>query len=323
MRHLDLFSGIGGFALAAQTVWGEQYHNVGFCDNEPFSQAIIKKHWPEATIYNDIKTLTVPPPADLVTGGFPCQPFSAAGLRRGTEDDRHLWPEMLRVIRASAPRWVIGENVGGLVTWNGGLVLQNVLTDLEREGYQAWPFVIPAVAVNAPHRRDRVWIVAHARGSDAGGAPDTVQGPQEEERLQKRNDVAQFGLASKARDVAHSDPRRIRRHKRPGAQKGPTPRGSSAGATTDTADPHGRGRGHGRQETAVGASGDDQFGRGRWDQGWLEVATRLCTVDDGLPNGLARPRGWRNAALKGAGNAIVPQVAIEIMRAIRAVDPTL
>lgn len=129
MKHLDLFSGIGGFALAVEAVWPDAVHE--FCDIEPFSRAILKKHWPHATIHEDIKTLR-PGPADIVTGGFPCQPFSAAGLRRGKEDDRHLWPEMLRVIRASAPEWVVGENVGGLLTWNGGMVLDEVCADLER-----------------------------------------------------------------------------------------------------------------------------------------------------------------------------------------------
>ncbi|MBX4216223.1 DNA cytosine methyltransferase, partial [Candidatus Parcubacteria bacterium] len=108
------------------------------------------------------KASAPPPTADLVTGGFPCQPFSSAGKRRGTEDDRHLWPEMLRVIRASAPRWVVGENVVGILTWNGGMVLDEVFAGVEAAGYEVWAFVIPAVALNAPHRRDRVWVVAHA-----------------------------------------------------------------------------------------------------------------------------------------------------------------
>jgi len=283
VRHLDLFSGIGGFALAAETVWGKQYDNVGFCDNEPFSQAIIKKHWPNATIYGDIKELA-PPPADLVTGGFPCQPFSLAGKRRGTQDDRHLWPEMLRVIRASSPRWVIGENVGGLLTWDAGLVLEQVLTDLESAGYQVWPFILPAAAVGAPHRRDRIWIIANRAGIGGG---------------ERRTERAR----SRVSDRGESD----------GSNK----------HTSDASSPRlqrGGKSGQGQHGLLDRERGDQ---RANWQQDWTEIATRLCSLDDGLPNGLARPRGWRNAALKGAGNAIVPQVAIEIMQLIRAADPTM
>lgn len=290
MRHLDLFSGIGGFALAAQTVWGSRYENVGFCDNEPFSQAILKKHWPYAHIFDDIKTLRTPPTADLITGGFPCQPFSAAGKRQGTEDDRHLWPEMLRVIRASTPKWVIGENVGGLLTWDGGMVLEQVLVDLEGAGYQAWPFVIPAVAVGAPHRRDRVWIIAHADHQGQLGRGSSSQ--TNAQRLAESQQVGQDTRGAVARrnknHRVNTDPDTggLRRHQRQSSTQGSAPRSS-------------------------------------WTQDWPAVATRLCSLDDGLPRGLARPKGWRNAALKGAGNAIVPQVAIQIMRAIRAADPAL
>lgn len=121
MKHLDLFSGIGGFALAAQWVWGSEYENVGFCDNDPFCQKVLKKHWPEAKIYGDIRKLKPRKgAADIVTGGFPCQPFSQAGKREGTEDNRYLWPEMLRVIRTVKPSWVIAENVYGIITLRGG-----------------------------------------------------------------------------------------------------------------------------------------------------------------------------------------------------------
>jgi DNA (cytosine-5)-methyltransferase 1 len=163
MVHLDLFSGIGGFSLAVDRVWPNSTHI--FCDNDLFCQSVLKKHWPNSTIYGDIKQLN-PETADIVTGGFPCQPFSAAGRRRGTEDDRYLWPEMLRVIRLAKPAWVIGENVGGLTNWNNGMVLERVCTDLEDENYSVQPFIIPACAVQAPHRRDRIWIVAHTNSQN-------------------------------------------------------------------------------------------------------------------------------------------------------------
>lgn len=201
MRHLDLFSGIGGFALAAQTVWGEEYENIGFCDNDKFCQQVLKKHWPNSPIYGDIRQLTADTACQrsiedgqnsgrsaqrsarsdlaplLITGGFPCQPFSQAGRRKGTADDRHLWPEMFRVIREFAPLWVVAENVRGLVTWNDGMVLEQVCTDLESEGYEVQPFIIPAVALGAPHRRDRIWFVAH-RSSDRRSRQVTASSPQ-------------------------------------------------------------------------------------------------------------------------------------------------
>ena len=163
MRHLDLFSGIGGFALAMDRVWGDVEHT--FCEVDPFCQEVLRKHWPSAKIYGDIKKFRGGGKAvDIVTGGFPCQPFSAAGKRKGTGDDRHLWPEMLRVIRAVSAEWVIGENVGGLVTWDKGVVLDQIVSDLEALGYEVCPLVIPACAKDATHRRDRLWILAHYEG---------------------------------------------------------------------------------------------------------------------------------------------------------------
>ncbi len=163
LKHLDLFSGIGGFALAAQWVWGKDHEIVSFCEIEDFPQKVLKKNFPGAPIHNDIKTLdgskfgTV----DLVSGGFPCQPFSLAGKRRGKEDDRYLWPEMVRIIEESKPRWVIGENVAGFVSMG----LEQAVFDLESFGYEVWPFIIPAAAVGAQHQRDRLWIVAHANST--------------------------------------------------------------------------------------------------------------------------------------------------------------
>ena len=113
-RHLDLFSGIGGFSLAASWVWGEQHDIHSFVEIEPFAQKVLKKHWPEVPIHDDIKTYTHDGTAiDLISGGFPCQPYSVAGKQRGEDDDRALWPEMLRVIKEAMPRWVVGENVAG------------------------------------------------------------------------------------------------------------------------------------------------------------------------------------------------------------------
>ena len=193
MRHLDLFSGIGGFALAARWMGWE---TVAFCECEPYCQKVLKKHWPDVPIINDIREITDATitnadkreggsraesesikasqfqlganksnyyTIDIITGGFPCQPFSNAGKRNGTTDNRFLWPEMLRVIRLFKPEWVVAENVPGILTIENGLVFERVCTDLEGEGYTVQAVVIPAVSKNAKHRRDRVWFVAESR----------------------------------------------------------------------------------------------------------------------------------------------------------------
>jgi DNA (cytosine-5)-methyltransferase 1 len=168
MRHGSLFSGIGGFDLAAQWMgWDNVFH----CEWNPFGQKILHHYWPNAIQYHDITKTDFSVhrgTIDILTGGFPCQPYSMAGKRLGKEDERHLWPHMLRAIREIRPRWVVGENVLGLVNWNGGLVFDEVQADLEAEGYEVQPYVLPAVAVDAPHRRDRVWFVAYSSAIIAG-----------------------------------------------------------------------------------------------------------------------------------------------------------
>lgn len=162
MRHGSLFSGIGGFDLAAE--WAG-WTNVFHCEWNAFGQQVLKHYWPEAESFGDITKTDFKKyygTIDVISGGFPCQPYSAAGKRLGKEDDRHLWPEMLRAIREIQPRWVVGENVRGLVNWSGGLVFDEVQADLEDEGYEVCPFLLPAAGVGAPHRRDRIWFVAYA-----------------------------------------------------------------------------------------------------------------------------------------------------------------
>ncbi|MGF7231487.1 DNA cytosine methyltransferase, partial [Arachidicoccus sp.] len=153
---------IGGFDLAAQ--WMD-WENIFNCEINPFCRKVLKYYWPQAISYEDIKTTDFTihrGQIDVLTGGFPCQPYSIAGKRLGKEDERHLWPEMLRAIREIQPRWVVGENVRGLINWNRGLVFNEVQADLETADYEVLPFLLPACAVNAPHRRDRIWFVAHA-----------------------------------------------------------------------------------------------------------------------------------------------------------------
>jgi DNA (cytosine-5)-methyltransferase 1 len=169
VKHLDLFSGIGGFALGLQKVG---FETVAFCDIEKYCQHLLKQKWNGIKIYSDVREITkekfkadgIESP-EIITGGFPCQPFSVAGSRKGTDDNRHLWPEMFRIIKEFKPRWIIGENVRGIVSIQDGLVFETVCTDLESEGYEVQTFNIPAVGVGAPHKRERIWIVANSRCS--------------------------------------------------------------------------------------------------------------------------------------------------------------
>jgi DNA (cytosine-5)-methyltransferase 1 len=321
MRHLDLFSGIGGFALAADRVFGETEHI--FVENNKFRQQVLKKHWPNAQIYGDIRQFTANTEYErphnsqneqelegkrsnklrleqprsmgkinLLTGGFPCQPFSQAGLRAGMADDRYLWPEMFRVIQLAKPQWVIAENVRGLVTWNSGLVLEQVCADLESEGYQVQPFIIPAVAVNAPHRRDRVWFIAHTKPTRAR---------------------SESGKTADERRVTSQDRRKgIRQtHGKVG-----TGRIESANSNAQNSIGERRRRGMESDRQILECEGSEiKDARPDWTRDWLEVATRLCRVDDGLPR-----RMDRNPRLKALGDAIVPLVAEQIMRAILRIN---
>jgi DNA (cytosine-5)-methyltransferase 1 len=160
MRHGSLFSGIGGFDLAAEWMGWE---NVFHCEWMEFPRKVLDYHFPDADSHIDICKTDFKKYAntiDILTGGFPCQPFSLAGKRKGTDDERYLWGEMLRAIQEIKPRFVIAENVFGITNIDGGLVFQQVCLDLENEGYEVQPFIIPACAKNAPHRRDRCWFVA-------------------------------------------------------------------------------------------------------------------------------------------------------------------
>jgi len=198
MKVLDLFSGIGGFSIGLEKAG---FETVAFCEIEPYCRGVLERHWPDTPVYGDVKQLTaeqlradgiIP---DVIVGGYPCQPFSVAGRQRGEKDPRHLWPEVHRLIRELRPRWVICENVSGHIK----LGLDEVLTTLEAEGYTVWPFIIPACGVDAPHKRDRVWIVANATGGHAGRTPGQDESESREERLQQRDEHRISGKSGEIR----------------------------------------------------------------------------------------------------------------------------
>ena len=268
--HIDLFSGIGGFTLAGE--WAG-FRTVVFCEKERFCQKILKKHWPEVPIIEEIRNFdgTKWRGATLLTGGFPCQPFSVVGQRKGKEDDRYLWPEMFRVISEGRPRWVLAENVSGIVK----MALDTVLSDLENEGYAAEVLIIPACAVNAPHRRNRVWIIAHRTEK----LWRTKQKPRQPTRHTGRKTVGNInGNASNSRDIK--------------------------GRTKQKIEPGGKARIEVREHRRVSER--------EWNKNWLEVATRFCRMDDGVPDRVHR--------LKALGNTIVPQVAYEILKNIAWIE---
>jgi len=165
LKVLDLFSGLGGFSLGLERTGC--FTTVAFCEIDKYCKLILNKHWKGIKIYDDVKKISKEqfdtdgtPYPDVVTGGFPCQPFSVAGKQKGTGDDRHLWPQMFRIIQTFKPKFVIGENVKGLINIQDGVVFETVCTDLENEGYEVQAFNIPAAGVGAPHRRERIWILA-------------------------------------------------------------------------------------------------------------------------------------------------------------------
>ena len=158
IRILDICSGIGGFSLGLESTGG--FDTVAFCEFDDFCRKVLNKHWPDVPIYKDLKEIGNEPERiiqdfDLICGGIPCQPFSVAGKKKGKEDDRHLWPYMYEIIKHKKPTWVIVENVGGFVN----VALDDVCLDLEAQGYATQSFIIPACSVEAPHRRDRIWIL--------------------------------------------------------------------------------------------------------------------------------------------------------------------
>jgi DNA (cytosine-5)-methyltransferase 1 len=332
MRHGSLFSGIGGFELAAEWMG---WHNTFHCEFNEFGSKVLNHYWPESKHYGDITKSDFSEfrdRIDILTGGFPCQPYSAAGKRKGKDDARHLWPEMLRVIREVRPRYIVGENVYGLVTWNGGLVFDEVCTDLEAEGYAVWPIVIPAAAVNAPHRRDRVWFVAYAENSGHRGRVCEQCANRKRELLQnkcKRSEMGcevkgcrRVGLATDSDlhgcNQCNCDNEKLSSERRLNAF-GNFEQSNGDEFTTDsenarlspcTERP--------RQEQSRRR---DEPMRARQWQGF-PTESPVCSGDDGLPSeldGITFSK-WRNESIKAYGNAIVPQVVYQIFKAIEDHD---
>lgn len=338
MVHASLFSGIGGPEVAAMMMgWENAFH----CEINPFGKAVLDYWFPESKSYDDITKTSFNEwrgKIDVLTGGFPCQPFSYAGKRGGRNDDRYLWPEMLRVIDEIRPTWVVGENVAGITTMVEGGVLtplggesslfeegnelhgyeldqsftiERICGDLERLGYSVQPMLIPAAAVGAPHRRDRVFIIAfdadtHRSDDKRGPGEDAGQGKGE--RVQERNEVRESGVAdsvrSKIRGVASNSPCELSNGDSVGNGLQ-----SRAGSSSESGDRH--------REVVCGL-----FPENRWAK--FPTVSPIHRGNDGIPfplDNLTIPYSkWRVESLKAYGNAIVPQVMFRIFQTIETAE---
>jgi len=280
--HLDLFSGIGGFALACRWAGVE---TIGFAEIDDYASKVLAKNFPGVPNYGDVRNVPAGA-AWLVTGGFPCQPFSVAGKRRGASDDRWLWPEMAGVIERVRPRWIVGENVPGIIK----MELDTVLSDLERLDYTAWPLVIPAVGVDAPHRRERVWIVGHSERS-----------------RQSRHNGRGTGEKSTNRcaDVADTDTRTSRSSRSQNYQTRATDAFGGCRANV----PHADNARCTQQRRTIAAQ--SQHAAAECGSRW-QPEPGIRRVAHGLPHRVDR--------LRGLGNAIVPQVAYQLISMMIAAD---
>ena len=338
MTHGSFFSGIGGFDLAAEWVgWENKFH----CEIEPFCQKVLNHYWPDAELFENIKTANFEKYRNkvrVISGGFPCQPYSIAGKRLGKEDDRHLWPFMLEGIRQINPDYVVGENVFGLTSWNEGLVLEEVCLDLENEGYQVQPIIIPAAGVGAPHKRDRIWIVASKNTNKNGWGSfkrkiqssfgeqwDLSTGDYEwlstdDEEVGSITDAYNTGDRASKRTI-------ITNGSQDSTQWGNSQLESSGygdkGNVTDS-----NGERFQRSEIigSVGEIGqrEEQFTSRLLRTNWKEFPTQspICTGDDGLPSeldGIAVSK-WKKQTIMASGNAIVPNIAYNIFQIIQQME---
>ena len=327
MTHASLFSGIGGFDLAAEWMG---WQNVFNCEIDPFCRKVLAYHFPDAKQYEDVKTTNFTihrGHIDVLTGGFPCQPFSLAGKRKGSDDNRYLWPEMLRAIREIQPRWVVGENVFGIVNWSDGMVFEQVQSDLENEGYEVQPYIIPACAVDAPHRRDRVWFVAHSNN----------QRLAQFEHPTIANKEVQSGWSIFKRAITYASlnglgrprngegcsvsKRELLAHQPQGCEVRSEPIGCvSERATADSQSP--------RLSPRSTRQSQEQFRRGdsrdiwRWDFSKFPTQSPVCSGDDGLSDRLYAITfpAWRRESIKAYGNAVVPQIPYLIFQTIETYE---
>ena len=293
MNHGSLFSGIGGFDLAAEWMG---WNNVFHCEISEFPRKVLKHHFPKSISYADItKTdFTIHRgEIQILSGGFPCQPFSLAGKRKGQDDERYLWHEMLRAVQEIEPTYVIAENVFGITNIDGGLVFEQVCLDLENEGYEVQPFIIPAVSKDAPHRRDRVWFIAE----------NPLFGRCLHRELEQKG-----AEVREQRDIGSGGSERIC------LQKGNATNTKSTGSKRECVKGQRQVQSDGRNSRTIPTNFEN-----------FPTQPPICGRDDGLPtelDGITFPK-WRSESIKAYGNAIVPQVAYQIFKTIAEMESYL
>ena len=324
LKLLDLFSGIGGFSLGLESTGG--FETIAFVEKDDFCQKVLKKHWPNTTIEGDIRNVKGDKyEADVITGGFPCQPFSVAGKRKGVDDDRYLWDETIRVVRECKPKWFIGENVEGLININNGLVLRQVQTDLEKEGFEVQCLVIPASGIGAWHQRKRIWIMAY---SNSNGHRNKIKGSDgKKKKLQdqhRQNNSASWQSSgtstiwnangeyvSNSKSISSNDGRYGNDSKEKQIQL-KTGRKDSNGHVSNS-------NNEGSQRFDIEPSISKQklgFTSNKNDEGretWWQTESRICGVPNGVSFELDKNR---NNRIKSLGNSIVPQIVRELGFAI-------
>ena len=326
LRHLDLFSGLGGFSLGLEATGG--FETVAFCDIEKFSRKVLKQHWPNIKQYKDIKELTYEQikedtlaPIDIITGGYPCQPFSVAGSQRGEKDKRHLWPDMFRIVKECKPTWVIGENVSGHIK----LGLDTVLQDLESEGYTVRAFSISASSVGANHQRERVWTVGY---SEHNGSSSTAESRVIDETgnnyTQRENKARESARASRSEhSYAMEDSRQYGRRIESTWYKDSIGSGTSEETQWSTNSSQTNGSSEGASLMAEATDTDSQRlqglgterelregktkGTSSWER-WWEFEPNVGRVANGIPKRVDR--------LKGLGNSLVPAIPYAIGHSI-------
>jgi|TARA_Y100000034_G_scaffold84768_1_gene101677 DNA (cytosine-5)-methyltransferase 1 len=314
LKVLDLFSGIGGFSLGLEQTG--HFKTVAFCEIDKYCRQILEKHWKKVKIYNDVKEITkerlqadgIDPPA-VITGGFPCQPFSVAGNQKGTSDNRYLWPDMFRIIQEFTPVWIIAENVKGITNIQDGMVFETVCTDLEGEGYEVRAFNIPAAGVGAPHRRERIWIVANSRrtirGKQSSRNQESIE-PGTSEKTEWSANSDSVARSSKRKKIMantesiSSDGRGREQHQ--GKRSG---QGEIGGASGDDAHANSKRLERFRTEHELREGKEEEQTSGN---SWWLVEPNMGRVAHGVSGRVHR--------LKGLGNSIVPQIAEEIGKAI-------
>ena len=286
MKLLDLFSGIGGFSLGLESTG--YFKTIAFCEKDEFCQKVLKKHWKDIPIESEIRNVKGSNyKADIITGGFPCQPFSVAGKRKGTDDDRYLWDETIRIIRETKPRWFIGENVEGIINIQDGMVLRQVQNDLEGEGFQVQSLVIPASGIGAWHQRKRVWIIAHSNSNRDRHEITRSNGEEKEIQREHRKENStswKFAETNTNEYVSYTDSEGLQ----------------GLWDAYELQEIR-------KKEKAIRSSNDGTR------ESWWQIESRVCGVPNGISFELDKAR---NNRIKSLGNSIVPQIARQLGLAI-------